>query len=431
MDNMTIEWYKEGHTRALINGTGGRVYIEQEKGRSILGIAKIQKQDEGFFLCKAFNGIKNASIARLRLALKYKPVITNKHLSYIAVEIGDDLRVNCKAKGVPEVYFQWFDGNGEEIGTTSNKLYKDSYRAQGKKYSLNYKKNGADFEYYESQLAIKKVTVNDFGSRILCKAINDIGSDYKQITIRPKGKPDPPENVTFLSIRDDSVLVSWNPAFDGGYAQFFRAKVMAIVTQNITYDNSIISEPTNETSLSVDGLKAKQNYSLSITAINFAGSSSSKAITFQTSDHDESSGSALIGGSIAGGSGRSPYKIAILLIILGMSVVFVNCAFIVFCIRYKNHKWLPGENRIIERKSETTKAHGNNNMNHVNGCAANHTGKQDHSENYFHMNHFNHNDVANTIIADSITHQSCSHAVITNDIDAHCDCNQKNVEIVY
>lgn len=434
MDKTIIEWFREGHKKPLSNGTAGRVAIEQAKGRSVLRIVHLQRQDEGYFLCKASNGIRNASIARMRLAFKFKPMITNKKSSFIAVEIGRDLRIVCKARGIPVVNFQWFDMNGAELGSAKNST-RQSNEVHSREHVIINKKSGSDVESFESQLTIKKIVVEDFGSRIMCKAFNELGHDYKVITIRLKGKPDPPENLTLNFVSDKSISISWDPGFNGGHVQFFRAKLVPRLSRNVSIpsDNlSSISETTNETSLSIDGLKPSHNYSLYLIAINAAGESSSEPLIFQTSEYDETSGSALVGGSLGAGSGKSPFKIALLLIILGISVAFANCAFIIFCIRYKNHKWLPGRNRIIERNSDSAKAQSNNvNHSHLNGTVPNHTSKQDLTESYISMNHFNHNEVANTIIADSLTHQSCSHAIITSDADVFCDCDRKSVEILY
>ncbi|XP_053201824.1 nephrin-like isoform X2 [Panonychus citri] len=377
-DEMTIDWYKGPAPGQPLTLTDSRITVDREKGRSILRFSDVQSTDEGYYICRASNGIKSPSMAKLKLSLKYKPLIVNR-VPIVAIDEGADIVLTCSARGIPEVHFKWVDSINKDIGYTRETRYSpDSvYR-----YMVSRSRSEIDPELYESKLLIRKIRVEEFGSKLKCIALNERGSEFTEISLRPKSPPDLITNLTIVRVDHRSVSLSWLPGFNGGLPQFFKAKVWPIFGRDsdststfYTKDHqskSRLTEETNETMLTIGGLNSRQEYGVIIISTNSLGSSiesqsksqlpqSTNYISFTTLSPDVSTnGSPLIDNSSSSSNG-SPFdqaKLTLILVIItmGILIALINCALILFCVRHKSWKWLA--NNAIPDKNVTSNGVG-------------------------------------------------------------------------
>ena len=69
---------------------------------------------------------------------------------------------------------------------------------------------------YESMLMIKSVNIESYGD-YTCRAMNKMGSKRTIIKLQAKGNPEKPEAFRATSSTHNSISLSWEPGFDGGF----------------------------------------------------------------------------------------------------------------------------------------------------------------------------------------------------------------------
>lgn len=173
--------------------------------------------------------------------------------------------LTCRAKGAPDVTFKWFR-EGREITRDS----------QQSKYQIIDK--NLDPLTWQSQLSVSDIQMKDFGP-YGCVAENSLGSNRHTVILVMTSKPETPLGLNVLSTTYNSVMLSWQPGFDGGFKQYFRIRWQKVGSNDpLQYTENIPSDVTEYelTNLHVDTL-----YSFSIMAFNKLGESSLSSQTLQ------------------------------------------------------------------------------------------------------------------------------------------------------
>ncbi|RWS30459.1 nephrin-like protein [Leptotrombidium deliense] len=332
-----IVWRRNDSLQNLSN-SNRKIAIRNEKGKSILNISRVNNLDLGFYKCVAFNGIGHSSEALINLLLKQKPVITDTNI-FAAANEHESLVIKCTARGVPLVKFSWFNSDGDLFLSSREDSSKERKEKRSELYSVS-SHQLTDFKF-QSWLTIRKVSANDFGSAFKCSAFNALGRDSIEITVREKGRPEPPQNVTLTSIDHDSVTISLIPGFDGGVQQTFRAKYQKVAA-NPEQDHYQITEESNSTRITIDGLQQATEYVLTVISKNEFGESkfASNSLIFTTKFADASSDGSPLIDTFSDVQSKSLSKIAVMIavIALGLVIALTNCAFIFIYIKRKKKK---------------------------------------------------------------------------------------------
>ncbi|KAF8770848.1 Nephrin like protein [Argiope bruennichi] len=191
-----------------------RTHETVEKGKSVLSVFNVSRQDAGEFECVAFNGIGTEAVQLAQLIVKFKPEVRLPH-SFIDVagEEGEAARLVCLAEGAPAMNFVW-SYNGGVIGDNFSSSKYASQAAQ------------LDDVTWESVLFVKHLQANDFGY-YTCVARNELGHDHVKVKLRRRGPPDPPYNIRIVNTSSDSVVLSWTPGYSSGLPQQFRIRMSA------------------------------------------------------------------------------------------------------------------------------------------------------------------------------------------------------------
>ena len=69
---------------------------------------------------------------------------------------------------------------------------------------------------YEGLLIINRVSQSSYGDYV-CRATNKMGVKRTIIKLQPKAKPERPDNLKSTMSTYDTITLSWQPGFDGGF----------------------------------------------------------------------------------------------------------------------------------------------------------------------------------------------------------------------
>ena len=169
--------------------------------------------------------------------------------------------VKCRAAGAPDVEFKWFR-EGREISGDSLPGGRTSTKYQIEDQNLSPLTR-------QSTLSVTGVEMQDYGP-YECRASNIWGSDSHQIVLSVTSKPDPPTRLEVLSTTYNSVILSWQPGFDGGFHQYYRLRWQ---TGDTTGFQFVDVYPHDSTEYEVTDLMMDTQYSFSIMAFNKLGES--------------------------------------------------------------------------------------------------------------------------------------------------------------
>ncbi|XP_022236928.1 nephrin-like [Limulus polyphemus] len=327
----TIRWTRSGFDMS-------RTQLVSRKGQTIFKVFNVSRKDAGTFHCLAYNGIGEEIEARALLVVKFKPVVhLTRQLLNVAVDQGNTARLVCVAESAPNVTFSWSLDNGVVIeGYLGNSKY-TSQKAQ------------LDETMWESVLFIKNVTDSDYGT-YMCIAKNQLGVDNIMITLRRKGKPDPPENVRVLNATDDSINLGWIPGFNGGSAQEFRIRYHESNSPKYKFTQFL---PESSVFVVIKGLKPQSEYRFEVVARNRFGESSYTDVIATTRTLDTSvlnTSKIMVSSTDEESKGYSS-----LLIIVGviscLCLVFLNFVFVIFILKKRKRNQENQGNTTSERKT--------------------------------------------------------------------------------
>lgn len=303
-----------------------RVKQNYKNGKSYLDISNVNKSDSGYFTCKANNGIGTPSQMKATLIVKFKPIIdTASPYSKAAGERGDRSRLVCRARGAPDISFQWAR-HGVPI-------------VNGTKYRMEIQK--VDLVIWEGILYVNSIQSKDYG-QYDCIARNELGFATWKIQLNGTSAPDPPLSPRILNYTHNSVLLSWSPGFDGGLQQSYRIRYKSKDSQVYLFTNVY---PRNTTTYLVTNLEIGTEYSFSIMAYNEKGISNFTTETVQAKTLTEVPLSEKEKDitDVLRGKGEIPRIVIITVSVVGTFLLILNVTLVVCFIRRRHRKRLEDE----------------------------------------------------------------------------------------
>ncbi|XP_043210989.1 nephrin-like [Amphibalanus amphitrite] len=337
-----ITWHREG-----FDFSSPRVNIHSRNGTSYLTLYNVTKEDSGRFECRAANELGQTE-ARTALLVRHAVELEGAgRVGRAAAQLGDTAQVPCRARGVPNVTFEW-STNGTAILTAET----------GKKYQQ--KDTQIDLVTWQSVLRIKDVQPSDYAT-YECVALNELGSQRQQIELGRPSAPDPPLGLKVVNVSHDSATVAWEAGFDGGQEQRYKLRYRQSPGTEYHYDPVPSSSGTQFT---VTGLRASTRYTFSVMAYNTLGSSAySQEVTAKktaspppvsyVTDRDE-----------PGGPAAFPRVAVISVTAVGALLLILNVIFI-GCYRRRRHLKKQKAASEASTKSETLHMYGNETVSSV------------------------------------------------------------------
>ncbi|KAL3885257.1 hypothetical protein ACJMK2_025345 [Sinanodonta woodiana] len=269
-----VQWYKDGTDLTLMleyyfietsNTLVGFKYIVTTqvsftgKGRQKISSNKLRIEDIGNYTCIVTSGATNTPVSKTtEVSVLFGPQISIE--SRIASNVGEMTVFSCQAQANPAPRFYWSKGG---LPITS-----------GDRVSLE-EKIMDGIAMFAGLLRLQMTSLSDLGE-YSCTVNNSIGQSTKKIQLSLKSTPDPPINLSTLSHTWESVILSWEPGFDGGYNQSF-----------VIYVNSIYGlrevNLSSQTSFNVTGLMPQTRYSFTVAGKNIrGGGNKSESLAVQT-----------------------------------------------------------------------------------------------------------------------------------------------------
>ncbi|XP_076372805.1 synaptogenesis protein syg-2-like [Tachypleus tridentatus] len=242
----TVMWYKHGSSKKLPS----KSFL---LGRSLLELFNVTREAAGKYECKAFNGIGQTDVMDVEVIVMYRPVILQPVVwKKVASRIGGAATIKCTVGARPNVTFSWYHGNQLISWMSSNSNYQVDYQNNGK-------------TVWTSILHIKKVHSSTFGN-YTCRTDNYLGHSNTTLELVRARVPKMPRKVSASNITHNSVMVSWEPGFDGGLPQTFNIKwresgqKQRYKSKNTTFLKHLIRE-----------LRPETDYEIFIVAFNEVG----------------------------------------------------------------------------------------------------------------------------------------------------------------
>ena len=165
--------------------------------------------------------------------------------------------LRCQATGAPNVTFKWFREGRELTGRNSSTKYKITTSALNPLI-------------WRSILTVAEVEMQDYGP-YGCEAANIWGSSNHQVILSVTSKPDSPTRLEVISTTYNSVILAWQPGFDGGFQQYYRIRWDRTGTEGFQF---VDVYPHDATQYEVTNLMMDTHYTFSIMAFNKLGESS-------------------------------------------------------------------------------------------------------------------------------------------------------------
>ncbi|XP_049798773.1 Down syndrome cell adhesion molecule-like protein Dscam2 [Schistocerca nitens] len=174
--------YMESHMVVLANGT--------------LSINPATSSDEGFYLCRADNGI-GAGLSKIVQLNVNEPARFDVMEKNVTALHGDKVVLKCDIKGDHPINVDWLF-NGQNLH--------HSYRMSVSEMKTD--------KGLQSQLVITQTDRLDSGL-YMCHASNSFGHSEQLIHLAIQEPPDPPIDVKVIEVNSRSIHLAWRPPFDG------------------------------------------------------------------------------------------------------------------------------------------------------------------------------------------------------------------------
>ena len=254
----------------------------------------------------------------------------------IAGDLGQSVTLVCTATGVPEVRFKWISGSGATIESDADSVRPASeLLADYLGYIIQTKRMSDTL--FQSGLTIKRITDRELNKSFKCMAFNQKGETLKDMELRERGKPDPPNHIKLINITHNTAFFAWKPGFDGGDGQTFKIKYFK------QEDNEQEVQQTNDNWILISGLEAGSQYSFSVCAVNGFGESECKKFNESsnvwTLTTDSDSSEALIDGlkTVNANPNNKSLSTIIMIIVfvLGLLLIILNASLVVCYLKWK------------------------------------------------------------------------------------------------
>ncbi|XP_055906132.1 cell adhesion molecule Dscam2 isoform X18 [Eupeodes corollae] len=239
--------------------------IRVEEGTLL--IDNIQKNNEGYYLCEAINGIGSGLSAVIMISVQAPPEFTEKLRNQTARR-GEPAVLQCEAKGEKPIGILWNMNNMRLDPKTDNR-----YTIREEILSTG----------VMSSLSIKRTERSD-SALFTCVATNAFGSDDASINMIIQEVPEMPYALKVLDKSGRSVQLSWAQPYDGNSP--LNRYIIEFKRSRASWDEiDRVMVPGHTTEAQVQKLSPATTYNIRIVAENAIGTSqSSEAVTIITAE---------------------------------------------------------------------------------------------------------------------------------------------------
>ncbi|XP_047109675.1 Down syndrome cell adhesion molecule-like protein Dscam2 [Schistocerca piceifrons] len=172
----------EPHMLVMANGT--------------LSILSASAEDEGFYLCRADNGI-GAGLSKVVEIAVNEPVRFDVMEKNVTARRGQQVTLKCDVRGDHPIQVNW--------------LFRGQRLHHSYRLSMSEMKTAIGLQ---AQLVIDQADRQDSGLYV-CEAGNVFGHSELLVHLTIQEPPDPPLDVEVVEVDSRSVHLSWRPPFDG------------------------------------------------------------------------------------------------------------------------------------------------------------------------------------------------------------------------
>ncbi|KAL5286966.1 Dscam family protein [Megaselia abdita] len=232
-----------------------------------LFIDNIQKNNEGYYLCEAINGIGSGLSAVIMMSVQSPPEFTEKLRNQTARR-GEPAVLQCEAKGEKPIGILWNMNNMRLDPKTDNR-----YTIREEIHSTG----------VLSSLSIKRTERSD-SALFTCVATNAFGSDDASINMIIQEPPEMPYALKVLDKSGRTVQLSWAQPYDGNSP--LKRFIIEFKRSRASWDEiDRVMVPGHTTEAQVQKLSPATTYNIRIVAENEIGASqNSEAVTIITAE---------------------------------------------------------------------------------------------------------------------------------------------------
>ncbi|XP_078379844.1 hemicentin-1-like [Oculina patagonica] len=244
-----IIWRKSGSYKELASGEE-------------FSIVNTSGSDDGTYTCTAKNYLGQDS-REITLNVRTRPTIVTSTptTTQIPGTEGEQVDLTCIASGKPSPSLSWKrQFHGPDLSSLNDNKVKSIA--------------------IEKDTSVMKVTVSAVGEKFFCVAVNLLGRDNQEYTVRERGVPDAPIDVKLVAFKVEgaktvNVHVNWTPGYSGGYDQEFTIHYR-VKGSGTNFVEQSVGHPDNN-KYTVQGLLPNKTYEFTVQASNQAGKSQASA----------------------------------------------------------------------------------------------------------------------------------------------------------
>ena len=231
-------------------------------------IKNIQKGHEGYYLCKASNGIGTGISAVAKIDVQAPPSFEIKKRTQTAL-ISDNTVLQCEAKGEKPIGVLWNMNNRRLDANVDNRYtIREEILADG----------------VLSTISIKRAERGD-SALFTCVATNAFGSDDTSINLIIEEKPETPYGLKVIEKSGRSVKLSWQAPYNGNSNLTRYVIEFKPIKSTWKNDKENVLVPGEQTQAGVFSLKPATAYHFRVVAENKIGiSSPSDTVTIETAE---------------------------------------------------------------------------------------------------------------------------------------------------
>lgn len=262
-----IRWEKAVGTTARDYRPISTSYHYQIFENGSLTIQDVARDDAGYYLCQATNGIGSELSSVISLSVHESPRFETKFQTQM-VKKKEDVTMTCSVTGDPPLTISWTrDKQALIIENDPRFRLSDSKTSSG----------------VQSELTVMSVGRAD-SALYTCIASNDYGQDDTNIQLIVQEIPDPPRDIQVEMTNSRDVKISWEPPFSGNS---LITQYIIHLRENASHAENWLNETVagTETTTVLSNLHPATVYELYLVAENAIGRSGlGQKVIFQTEE---------------------------------------------------------------------------------------------------------------------------------------------------
>jgi echinoid protein len=213
---------------------------------------QILAEDRGYYACGVENEVRKEE-SHMYLRVQHKPLFIpqRKHeVDRVAFDVGETAYIPCKVQSFPKPEFQW-SYNGAMLNF-------DARHTRPYEFNISILAN----DIYVVTLVVQGIQSDDYG-QYTCQAMNSMGNSSSGVVLQQKGKPSPPNHLRAVDNDVHSVLIGWDPGFNGGYDD------TKYIVQYFSDDDTIKEATCLENPCNITGLREHTSYNFRVSSIRY------------------------------------------------------------------------------------------------------------------------------------------------------------------